>query len=136
MKITPIFKCFNKSGEIQIPERAKEHFKSLPDIVELSVKPWRNIRSNQQNKYLWGVIYQMISEETGNAPEEVHEYCSSKWLSETREFRTKRGAESIFVVRSTTSLKTVEFMSYTDKIKQWASEFLGIYIPDPKEVEL
>ena len=56
MKLTPVFRCFNKNGDIQIPERAKEYFKTLPEVVEITVKAWIKQRTLPQNAKLWAML--------------------------------------------------------------------------------
>lgn len=53
------------------PERFKR--KAGREVwVSLHNQPAPFIRSDQQNKYLWGVVYAYISAETGNDPETIH----------------------------------------------------------------
>lgn len=85
-------------------------------------------RSNQQNRYYWGVIIEILGKELGYTPEETHEALKIKFL-------LKEGGK-IPTVRSTAELSTVEMEEYHSKIREWASQFLGCYIPDPSEVEV
>lgn len=96
--------------------------------VAIEIDP-RGIRTLKQNKYLWGVVYKLLSIASGYTPEEVHQMFAGKFLAYQR-----RGQR---FVRSTTDLKKLEFSEYTEKIKQYSSEsealgYLNIPDPDPK----
>ena len=77
-------------------------------------------RSNGQNKYYFGVVVDMISEETGNEPEETHELLKMRFLKPMGK-------------RNTTELTTQEFKIYIERIQIWAAQTLNIVIPDPNE---
>jgi alkyl hydroperoxide reductase subunit AhpC len=96
--------------------------------VEVTLGKVKKTRSNQENKYMWSVPYQMIADETGMTPEEVHDAMRMKFLLD----RSKK----IPTIRSTTELTTVEFETYMSQLRQFGSEFLGIYIPEPNECKL
>ena len=93
--------------------------------VEVTVKRPRKHRSGAQNAYIWGIVYALISEETGFTTQEVHDAMRVKFLTDMTGVMPR--------VKSTTELSTVEMMDYIAQIQQWASEFLGVYIPDPNE---
>jgi hypothetical protein len=96
--------------------------------VDVIVRPWRKNRSNQQNRFLWGVIYQLISDSTGYTREEVHDSMRLLFL--------KDESRAIPTLKSTTGLTTTEMNLYWEQIQQFAAEKLGVVIPDPSEVEL
>jgi hypothetical protein len=135
MSVHPIFRCMNKDGNIIIPARGRDYLRNLPEIVEVTVKPWRENRSVQQNKYLWGVVYELISEHTGDSPGAVHKFFTAKYLTDTVEIHTPKGTIEQEFIRSTTELNTQEFSEYTNKIKDWARDFLEMHIPDPDKAE-
>lgn len=76
-------------------------------------------RSNPQNAYYFGVIVDMISQETGNELEETHELLKVRFLKPIGK-------------KSTTQLTTVEFNTYIEKIQRWSAQELGCVIPDPQ----
>ncbi len=62
--------------------------------------------------------------------EACHEALKAKFLGEEID---QYGLKH---VKSTTGLDTTEFIeAYTEPIKRWAAEFLGLPIPDPNQVE-
>ena len=95
------------------------------------------IRSNQQNRYMFGVVYKLISEHTGFSVDEVHELCKGMFLKQPPHLlQLKNGKHmEINIVRPTSSLSTVELENYLSEIRMWASIELGVYIPLPNETE-
>lgn len=79
----------------------------------VAIKEKRPIRTLAQNNYYW-LYMDGISKETGYTPEEMHEYCKSKFLDlHTLVVRE----QMILVAPSTTDLTIKEFMEYIKKIE-------------------
>ena len=95
--------------------------------VDLSVKLPSKDRSNNQNRYYWGIVVDIIGKELGYTADETHEALKMKFLLD------RRG--KIPTVRSTTVLSTKEFEDYLEDIKRWAAEFLNVVLPDPNPQE-
>ena len=129
MKVT--FK-FKKIGKILENKAFIEYFKTLKDgEYRIEICKWRNKRSDLQNKYYWGGVIPILSEELGYEnyeKEELHEILKAKFLKDFKNV----GKERIDYSKSTTLLSTKEFMEYVDKIIRWAAQELNIYIPDPE----
>lgn len=126
---TFIFKIEN--GKVQGREwlwtSIKRFFMTLPDgeyTWPHPAKPKKS-RSNQQNRYYWGVVCKLVSDHTGYMPEEVHQIMAEKFLSYEKDGRV--------FTRSTTKLKTAEFEDYMEKCRRWAAMELQVYIPLPNE---
>jgi len=129
--ITPIFLAFIKKRKVVFknPEEFEGYLSSLEGkSVQVVVRLWRKNRSNQQNRFLWGVIYQLISDSTGYTREEVHDAMRLLFL--------KDESRAIPTLKSTTALSTTEMNEYWAQIQQFAAEKLNIVIPDPTEVDL
>ena len=97
--------------------------------MRVTVEKWKAKRTLTQNAYLWGVVYQTISEDTGNSAEDVHEalkgmYCPPQVIRMGEEERQ---------VRSTKRLDTTEMADYIDQCIAFAATDLGIDIPAPGE---
>ncbi|MEA3272238.1 MAG: hypothetical protein U9P90_01055 [Patescibacteria group bacterium] len=92
--------------------------------VEITIKEWKEIRSLQQNRYLWGVVYKVISEYNGGIVEDLHNHFKYYFLR-------KQGRLISFI--STTDLDTKEFTDYIEKIRLFAHQKLGLHIPTPDE---
>lgn len=83
-------------------------------------------RSNQENRYYWGLMLKTISQDSGYTPEECHSIFGEMFLSYENNGRK--------FVKSTTKLKTVEFEEYLEKVRRFAATDLQIYLPLPNEV--
>lgn len=108
----------------------------LGDYV-ITITPNRKTRSNQQNAYLWGIVYPAVLFGLQDAgweitnEEQVHEYCKQAFAA--REVINKDTGEVISLPNSTARMQTAEFNVYVDKIKAFALEYLNITIPEPNE---
>ena len=115
-----------------------ETLDSLPigDYV-ITITPNRRTRSNQQNAYLWGIVYPAVLFGLQDAgweiidEEQVHEYCKQAFAA--REVINKDTGEVLSLPNSTARMQTAEFNVYVDKIKAFALEYLNITIPEPNE---
>ena len=128
--MNPIFPALIKSGKVVFNNIIKfnEHLRSLEGKdVEVIVRKWKKGRSNNQNRYMWGVCYKIVSEETGHTEDEIHDSLRAMFLMD------KSGKFPI--VRSSTSLTTVEFEDYLEKVRIFAAEKLNCIIPLPNEIE-
>lgn len=87
-------------------------------------------RSNHQNRYLWGVVYQIIAAETGHTTEEIHEYCKAMFLPRTH---MMLAGHEVALTKSTTTLSTLEMEDYLAAVRAFAAQELGIVVPLPHE---
>jgi hypothetical protein len=115
-----------------------EQLRNLPDGEHLiTIAPYRKTRSNQQNAYLWGVVYPAVLFGLQDAgweithEEQVHEYCKQAFAA--REVINKDTGEVLSLPSSTARMQTAEFNVYVDKIKAFALEYLNVTIPEPNE---
>ena len=129
IKITPTFYGQVKDGKLILEKRDRfdEYLKAISGPVMLVLKRPRKPRTVSQNSYYWGVVIQLISDETGATPEEVHE--AMKW-----QFLRKQVGK-IFTVKSTSILNTLDFEAYVEQVRIFAQTELNIKIPLPNEVE-
>jgi len=86
-------------------------------------------RSNSQNSYYWGVVIDILGNELGYPPQNMHDALRLEFLSKPDD---KTG---LMKVASTTDLNTKQMEDYLEGIRRWASIELGIYIPNPGEVD-
>lgn len=98
--------------------------------IVLTLRPASTIRSKAENRYYWGVVIRMVSEEMGILDEEAHDYLKSLFLKVGVEKNGKRWE----ITRSTTTLSIPEFEDYVEKCREWASSELNIVVPLPNEV--
>jgi len=137
---TPIFEGDILDGKVEFNQATKEAmarwiktFKNGTH-VECTIRKHRSKRSNEQNRYYWGVVISILSDHFGYDPEEMHEEMKLMFnpiRSKIDPARTIGG--------STTKLSTVEFFSdeqsYVERICRWAAEQHGVYIPPPDSAE-
>jgi hypothetical protein len=99
--------------------------------LRVEVSEHRKRRSDDQNRYLWGVAYKTLRDATGQEAEDWHEYMLGEWAGweEYELFGRKR----LRPTRRSSKLSTVEFADYVAFVQQRAAEN-GIYIPDPNEL--
>lgn len=122
----------NKQG--QIPKAASEAIRSellsyANKRVTITINKYFKQRTNQQNAYLWGVCYKLISEHTGYTCDEVHDLMAKKFIGEKI---IKIGDVETVTHKTSVKLSTKDFMGFVASIQQFAAEQLNIYIPDPE----
>lgn len=127
MKIKPLFYGKIENGKIEIYDRKSltSHLKNLEGEIQLLVEKRKKIRSNDQNRYYWGVVIPLVADTVGYDKESAHEALRIQFLMDR--------SQKLATLKSTSDLSTMEFEEYLKKIRQWASEYLGVYIPDPNE---
>jgi len=99
--------------------------------VVITVGEQKKRRSLNLNSYYWAVVVKLLSEETGYDKDEMHEVLKSMFL------RTRYQIKGVWVdsTKSTTKLSHKEMSEFIEEVKRFASTTLGVYIPDPNEVE-
>lgn len=96
--------------------------------------PSNKKRSNPQNKYYWGCVVQILSDETGYTKDEIHEIIKYKFLPAQKNFCGKKGKDvKLSYSLSTTELDTKNWEELMAQIREWASIELGIWIASPNE---
>jgi hypothetical protein len=108
------------------------------DRVWIVIEKYYTKRSLKQNNLLHLYLSE-IAKETGMQLEQIKDALKKKFL--TVELTTKDGeiiadkesGEVLERVRGTSELTVVEFMEFTDNVRIFAMEFLGIYLPLPDE---
>ena len=106
--------------------------------VDVTVTKHQAGRSLRANAYLWGVVNAILADYTGYTPDEMHECLKRKFLPKTLALANKNGeliGEEV-IGGSTAKLNTSDFADYVTRIKAWAMDQLGVYIPDPNEPDL
>jgi hypothetical protein len=96
----------------------------------IDVKKIKATRSILLNNYYWGVIIKYISDETGQDQNDVHEILKQMFLEPKI---VKFGGVNHTIPASTASLDNEYFIIYANEIRDWASQFLNLYIPEPNE---
>jgi len=103
----------------------------------LVVERYRKKKSNPQLRWLYGQVYPIVLKALNDAGweftsiEEVDEYCKSMFSS--KEVLNRHTGEILDIPGLKRDMTTVEMMTYVDAIRNWASEYLSVYIPEPGE---
>ena len=129
--MNPIFRATIQKGKVIFNDRDSfdKYLLNLESKdVDVIVRKHKKDRTLPQNRWLWGVVYKLISDHTGYTVDEIHDSMRAMFLIDN--------LGKFPVVRSTTSLDTVAFSAYVESIRQFASEDLGVVIPDPEEVDI
>lgn len=121
---------------IQNRGRLKEwcaHNKEKNIIIRIEKR--RSKRSNQQNRYYWGVVIQevrlgLIEIGYDLSADETHFFLKQKFNSV---HIANKDGEALEVPGTTTTLNKVQFGEFIEKIARWAAEYLGITIPSADE---
>lgn len=105
--------------------------------VVVRISQYQKKRSNNQNAYLWGVVYPPIVQafrDAGNDTddEDIHNYLKEHVGKLKRVIVTPDG-EVLHVAGSTKRLTTSEMEVYLEKVRAWAAETLGVAISLPNE---
>ena len=133
MSVTPIFSGKVEHG-LTCLDRPQDYGKWVRSLegqrIELIVRKRRTIRSDRQHRYYWGVVIEMSAECYGYEPAEMHEAWKLHFL------RQESPDHKLPTVRSTTSLSTVEFEDYQERIRRKTLEDWGLIIPLPNEAEV
>ncbi|MBN1126947.1 MAG: hypothetical protein JXA82_18235 [Sedimentisphaerales bacterium] len=94
--------------------------------VEVIVRKKRKPVSNNQLRYLYGVVYKIIADHTGHTIEEID--AMMKW-----KFLRSVDSNGLEYVPSKLDNSTIEQEDYHRKIRDWAAMALDLNIPLPHE---
>jgi hypothetical protein len=97
---------------------------------KVTITRYRRQRSDNQNRYLWGVAYKALKDATGQPAEDWHDYMLGEHFG--WEEYDLFGKKKIRPRNRSSKLTTMEFMDFVNFIQMRAAEH-GIYIPDPNE---
>lgn len=94
------------------------------------------LRSIESNNYMWGIVYQAISEATGHTPEEIHDTYKKKFLfrGDLQFNPLTRQYDWVVGLGSTTKLDDKEIWDFIAQVCADAELSLNIIIPLPSEI--
>ena len=111
------------------------YLKELGNDYIVDVKKQRNNRSIMQNNYYWKCIVQMLADELGYYPNEMHDILKVKFASEWQSIEVNNNKVGLQVINSTATMNTKEFEIYAEQIRVWALSELNIRLMLPNEYE-
>jgi hypothetical protein len=100
--------------------------------LKVTIAEYKRTRSNDQNAYLWGVVYpSILSHLPGWDADDLHEY----FLGEHFGWQTLEGLgrKKLKPIKRSSKLSTTEFAEHVEFIQRAMAE-KGIYVPDANEV--
>jgi hypothetical protein len=98
---------------------------------KIEISEHKSTRSNEQNAFLWGVVYETIAQHLpGWDANDIHEY----FLGEHFGWQTLEGLgrKRLKPRKRSSRLTTIQFNKYIEFIQRRMAEH-GVYIPDPNE---
>lgn len=128
--MNPIFKGIIKNGKLKLfdLDAYKGHLLNMEGNIELVIRRPKKTKTNHQLRYLFGVVYKLISEHTGMEIEEID--IAMKMM-----FALNHDTP-IPTVKLKRNMTTLELSNMTERIIRFAVEHLGLYIPNPDEAEV
>lgn len=128
----------DEQGKLHIDHRQllQEWIRTHPGKeVTLKIRVKGKKRSNPQNDYYWGVVVEMVWQalmDLGHAvsKKDTHDFLKAKFNPVELEVTD---GHYIDIPGSTADMTTKDFQTYKERIQQFGTEFLNIYIPDPNE---
>lgn len=128
--LSPVFFGYVTKGELYL-EQERRYDALLRHLegsdIELLLRKRRRTRSNQQNRYLHGVVIPVFAEHLGYDPTEMKEALKWRFLQVHRNGKLP-------TVRSTANLNTAEMTEFIEQTRRLAAE-MGCNIPNPGELE-
>lgn len=115
-----------KNKKIQIQRFFKKDFEKL-EGKEIEITPVEGSKTQQQLRYLWGVVYKIVSDETGFTPEEVSDIYKKKFLAYEKEYKGK----VYKLTKGLSGLKKSEMMTFIDSVIKHATVELNLIVPEP-----
>ena len=110
---------------------------ALPDGSYYAEIKSKKHRSLNQNRFWWGALLPLVKMGLNDAGysevktvEDAHEVLKALFL---KKHISNPDGLALEMSGSTAELTTVEFNELIEKVQMWASDFLGVVIPNPGE---
>lgn len=105
--------------------------------VEVVISKLNKRKSNNQNAFLWGVVYPCAlrgfqdAGHSGLNNDDMHEYFKERFLTKGKDIIHPLTGEVKTIAKTTTILSTTEMMEYIEEIARFCAEYLNTIIPEP-----
>jgi hypothetical protein len=125
-----------RAGKLTIEQRAywDDAIRQLPDCEgTVTFKRQRPSKSLEALGYLYGLVFPMIAEDTGESLDVVKWEMKKRFLTVTEEATNTKTGEVRFIerVKSIGELNSKELAEFTDQVVLEAAEGFGIVVPPP-----
>lgn len=114
------------------PQYLKHFLLKVGPDVSVTITDKKPVRSMQQHRYLFGVVYTTIAEHTGHTVEELHQIFKRQFLPPR--YVEWKGA-MVKMVGSTKLLSKIDFIDYVEKIRAEGAS-MGVNVPDARDVDM
>ncbi len=107
--------------------------------IVITIEKAKKTRSNQQNRFYWGVVIPIIQQGLKDATgefrgsESIHYGILLPLFAPTNEIVNTDTGQVLTEKISSSEMTTSQFMDFVAYVQQWAAEFLGVDIPNPNE---
>lgn len=125
------FRIVNDKGlRLDLASLPKGHYR-------ITIEKFRRNKSQSQLGYLFGAVYPLLWKLLLDAGwefesiAEVDAFCKRQFAN--REIVNRNTGEVISIPELKRDFKTVDMVVYIEKIRDYAAEYLGGYIPSPEE---
>ena len=122
------------------PKMLKDELDSLPKgRYELIVKKMHYKATPKQFGYLYSTVYPMFllaawengySTDDFKNVEELDIWCKARWAN--KPITNRDTGEVVNIPLSKSAFVTIDESTYCNKLRDFASEYWGVHIPDPK----
>jgi len=90
-------------------------------------------RSSAANRYLWGPVYDVVHDYTGQSKEDIHDEMCVRFTTEMISYVNPATGEmvAVEVVRRTSGMKVKRFAKFLEDVKLFWQEFGGLTFEEP-----
>jgi len=125
--------CHN--GQIMVDPAVKSDWQMNLAILqdeecEFIARKKKKKKSNKQNRYYRGVVVPYVAKAMGETDDRAHGYLQLEFFV----YEDDQGRKYIRSTRLE-DWETIEWEEKMSEIRQWASEFLNMFLPKPNEVD-
>ena len=116
----------------------RQQLDTLPNgKYQITVEKYKRVATHQQFAYLYSVVYPLSLVALNNAGYEFTEIdqVDAFWkeMFATKPLLNRETGEIMTLPLSKSEFMTIDEMAYTDAIRNYCSEYLGMSIPDPEK---
>jgi len=124
-------------GRIDVDRKALDAaLKTWPTCdATLTIETEEAKRSSAANRYLWGPVYNVVHDYTGQSKEDIHDEMCARFTTETISRINPATGEMIEfeVVRRTSGMKVSRFCKFVDDVRLFWQEFGGLTFEEQGE---
>lgn len=118
---------------LDAPEAYLRHLQHLtPGRYTVTIGKEESKRSLAANRYLWGPVYGVIAEYTGQDKEDIHDEMCARFTAETVSYVNPNTGDLVEmqVVRRTSGMTVGRFHKFVEDVKLFGQEFFGLTFED------